>query len=193
MKIAIVTGASSGLGSEFVRQIRKQEKLDEIWVVARRKDRLTALEKELQTHLRIITGDLTKAETLREIEAMLWKEKPDVRILINAAGYGKIGSWRDIKRVDVDGMIDLNCKAAVAMTQITLPFMKRGARVLQICSTAAFQPFPYLRCLCGNESIFISLQQGTARGTLRYGNPCDRCLSLLDQGHRVHRAGKEEQ
>ena len=63
MKIAIVTGASSGLGSEFVRQIRKQEKLDEIWVVARRKDRLTALEKELQTHLRIITGDLTKAET----------------------------------------------------------------------------------------------------------------------------------
>ena len=49
MKIAIVTGASSGLGSEFVRQIRKQEKLDEIWVVARRKDRLTALEKELQT------------------------------------------------------------------------------------------------------------------------------------------------
>ena len=144
MKIAIVTGASSGLGSEFVRQIRKQEKLDEIWVVARRKDRLTALEKELQTHLRIITGDLTKAETLHEIEAMLWKEKPDVRILINAAGYGKIGSWRDIKRVDVDGMIDLNCKAAVAMTQISLPFMKRGARILQICSTAAFQPFQYL-------------------------------------------------
>ena len=134
MKIAIVTGASSGLGSEFVRQIRKQEKLDEIWVVARRKDRLTALEKELQTHLRIITGDLTKAETLREIEAMLWKEKPNVRILVNAAGYGKIGSWRDIKRVDVDGMIDLNCKAAVAMTQISLPFMKRGARILQILS-----------------------------------------------------------
>ena len=182
MKIAIVTGASSGLGSEFVRQIRKQEKLDEIWVVARRKDRLTALEKELRTHLRIITGDLTKAETLHEIEAMLWKEKPNVRILVNAAGYGKIGSWRDIKRVDVDGMIDLNCKAAVAMTQISLPFMKRGISAVSISE-----------CLCGNESIFISLQQGAARGTLRYGNPCDRCLSLLDQGHRVHRAGKEEQ
>lgn len=153
MKIAIVTGASSGLGSEFVRQIRKQEKLDEIWVVARRKDRLTALEKELQTHLRIITGDLTKAETLHEIEAMLWKEKPDVRILINAAGYGKIGSWRYIKRVDVDGMIDLNCKAAVAMTQITLPFMKRGARVLQICSTAAFQPFPYLSVYAATKAF----------------------------------------
>ena len=153
MKIAIVTGASSGLGSEFVRQIRKQEKLDEIWVVARRKDRLMTLEKELRTHLRIITGDLTKPETLREIEAMLWKEKPDVRILVNAAGYGKIGSWRDIKRVDVDGMIDLNCKAAVAMTQITLPFMKRGARVLQICSTAAFQPFPYLSVYAATKAF----------------------------------------
>lgn len=153
MKIAIVTGASSGLGSEFVRQIRKQEKLDEIWVVARRKDRLTALEKELQTHLRIITGDLTKAETLHEIEAMLWKEKPNVRILVNAAGYGKIGSWRDIKRVDVDGMIDLNCKAAVAMTQISLPFMKRGARILQICSTAAFQPFQYLSVYAATKAF----------------------------------------
>lgn len=153
MKIAIVTGASSGLGSEFVRQIRKQEKLDEIWVIARRKDRLMTLEKELRTHLRIITGDLTKPETLREIEAMLWKEKPDVRILVNAAGYGKIGSWRDIKRVDVDGMIDLNCKAAVAMTQISLPFMKRGARILQICSTAAFQPFQYLSVYAATKAF----------------------------------------
>jgi short-subunit dehydrogenase len=77
MKIAIITGASSGLGSEFVRQISRKEKLGEIWVIARRKGRLTALQKESQTHLRIITGDLTKPETLREIEAMLWKEKPE--------------------------------------------------------------------------------------------------------------------
>ena len=153
MKIAIITGASSGLGSEFVRQISRKEKLGEIWVIARRKGRLTALQKESQTHLRIITGDLTKPETLREIEAMLWKEKPDVRILVNAAGYGKIGSWRDIKRSDVDGMIDLNCKAAVAMTQITLPFMKRGARILQICSTAAFQPFPYLSVYAATKAF----------------------------------------
>lgn len=58
-----------------------------------------------------------------------------------------------IKRVDVDGMIDLNCKAAVAMTQITLPFMKRGARVLQICSTAAFQPFPYLSVYAATKAF----------------------------------------
>ena len=193
MKIAIVTGASSGLGSEFVRQIRKQEKLDEIWVVARRKDRLTALEKELQTHLRIITGDLTKAETLHEIEAMLWKEKPDVRILINAAGYGKIGSWRDIKRVDVDGMIDLNCQGGSCHdTDFSAIYETWGAYFADLfdCGISAV---PISECLCSNESIFISLQQGAARGTLRYGNPCDRCLSLLDQGHRVHREGKEEQ
>ena len=105
MKIAIVTGASSGLGSEFVRQIRKQEKLDEIWVVARRKDRLTALEKELQTHLRIITGDLTKAETLHEIEAMPLERKTECTYFSQCggirkdrflAGYQKSGcGWHD--------------------------------------------------------------------------------------------------
>lgn len=50
-------------------------------------------------------------------------------------------------------MIDLNCKAAVAMTQISLPFMKRGARVLQICSTAAFQPFPYLSVYAATKAF----------------------------------------
>ena len=190
MKIAIVTGASSGLGSEFVRQIRKQEKLDEIWVVARRKDRLTALEKELQTHLRIITGDLTKAETLHEIEAMLWKEKPDVRILINAAGYGKIGSWRDIKR----GWHDrLKLQGGSCHDTDHTAFYETRCACFADLFDRGISAVSISECLCGNESIFISLQQGAARGTLRYGNPCDRCLSLLDQGHRVHREGKEEQ
>ena len=181
MKIAIVTGASSGLGSEFVRQIRKQEKLDEIWVVARRKDRLTALEKELQTHLRIITGDLTKAETLREIEAMLWKEKPNVRILVNAAGYGKIGSWR----LKLQG-------GSCHDTDFSAIYETWGAYFADLfdCGISAVS---ISECLCGNESIFISLQQGTASGTLRYGNPGDCCLPLLDQGHRVYRTGKKEQ
>ena len=189
MKIAIVTGASSGLGSEFVRQIRKQEKLDEIWVVARRKDRLTALEKELQTHLRIITGDLTKAETLHEIEAMLWKEKPDVRILINAAGYGKIGSWRDIKRVD--DRLKLQ-GGSCHDTDFSAIYETWGAYFADLFDRG-ISAVSISECLCSNESIFISLQQGTASGTLRYGNPCDRCLPLLDQGHRVYRTGKKEQ
>ncbi len=144
MDIAIVTGASSGLGSEFVRQLEKERKLDEIWVIARRKERLKALQEQVQTRLRILPLDLTKPEAIGELEELLRRKKPRVHVLINAAGFGRIGSWREISREDCDGMIDLNCRAAVDITQAVLPFMRRGGRILQICSTAAFQPFPYL-------------------------------------------------
>ena len=65
-------------------------------------------------------------------------------MLVNAAGFGKIGSYEDISLQDCNGMIDLNCRAAVDMTQVSLPFMSGGSRILEICSTAAFQPFQYL-------------------------------------------------
>ena len=146
MNIAIVTGASSGLGAGYVRELDQgkliKEKLDEIWVIARREDRLCALGKEVQTPLRILPLDLRKNESLGILRALLSSLHPDVRFLINAAGYGKIGSWKDISLEDASGMIDLNCRAAVCMTQTVLPFMKKGARIMEICSTAAFQPFP---------------------------------------------------
>ena len=92
MNIAIVTGASSGLGSEFVRQLEKERKLDEIWVIARRKERLKALQEQVQTRLRILPLDLTKPEAIGELEELLHRKKPRVRVLINAAGFGRIGS-----------------------------------------------------------------------------------------------------
>ncbi len=144
MNIAIVTGASSGLGGEFVRQLdQKEEQLDEIWVVARREERLNALRDELSTPIRPIPLDLTEKESFQRIQKTLEEEQPDVRILINAAGLGKLGAWRDITLADSDSMIDVNCRAAVDMTQISLPYMSHGSRILEICSTAAFQPFPY--------------------------------------------------
>lgn len=152
-KIAIVTGASSGLGSEFVRQLDRSENLDEIWVIARRRERLLELQKKTKTPLRVISADLTNEDALREIEALLLKEQPRIRFLVNAAGFGKIGSWRDISRADADGMILLNCKAAVDVTRMSLPFMHRGSRILQICSTAAFQPFPYLGIYAASKAF----------------------------------------
>ena len=92
MKIAIVTGASSGMGREFVRQLGYFYKnLDEIWVIARRKERLEALVKESRVPLRIFAGDLQKKKVYKELRDSLEKEQPDLRMLVNSAGYGKIG------------------------------------------------------------------------------------------------------
>jgi short-subunit dehydrogenase len=153
VKTAIVTGASSGLGREFVKRLDRTEHLDEIWVIARRKERLATLEKQIKTELRVLPFDLTDKGSFEEIGALLEREQPDVQVLINAAGFGKIGSYRDISRTDCDNMIDLNCRAAVDMTQTVLPYMKKGARILEICSTSAFQPFQFLNVYAASKAF----------------------------------------
>ncbi|WP_404352420.1 SDR family NAD(P)-dependent oxidoreductase [Caproicibacterium sp. XB2] len=156
MQIAIVTGASSGLGREFVRQISETEPLDEIWVIARRETRLQQLAAEISSvQVRPVALDLTHQKSLQQLQALLQREKPDIRILVNAAGFGKMGSYADISRCDCDGMIDLNCRAAVDMTMLALPYMRKGARILEICSTAGFQPLPGLGVYAASKAFLL--------------------------------------
>ncbi len=154
MLIAIVTGASSGLGREYVRALDKRE-LDEIWVIARRRERLQALAEETATPLRILACDLTEPAVLRAIEEELAENHPIVKYLINAAGFGKIGSFSDIPTEELCSMIDLNCRAAVAITQMTLPYIPPTGRILQVCSCAAFQPIPFLNVYAASKSFLL--------------------------------------
>lgn len=154
-KIAIVTGASSGLGLEFVRQIGKREKLDEIWAIARREDRLNELCHTSSAAIRPIPLDLLKKESMEYLAAFLEKEKPDVRILVNAAGFGKFGTIHDLSLQETNDMIDLNCKAAVDITMIVLPYMNKNARILEICSGAAFQPLPGFNVYAATKSFLL--------------------------------------
>lgn len=153
MNIAMVTGASSGLGAEYVKQLDAAGCYNEIWVIARRKERLTALQREVKTRLRPLAYDLTDSQSFALLSALLKKHKPNVQMLINGAGFGKIGSYRDISVNQCSQMIDLNCKAAVALTQTVLPYMHRGGHILEICSTASFQPFPYLNVYSASKAF----------------------------------------
>ena len=156
MKIAIVTGASSGMGREFVRQLHAYIQPDEIWAIARRKSALEELSAETTIPIRPIVLDLGQQESFREFAALLQAEKPEVELLVNAAGFGKFGDFQAIPLEDDLGMIDLNCKALVAMTRITLPYMHRGSHILQLDSLSAFQPVPYFTTYGASKAFVLS-------------------------------------
>lgn len=158
-EIAVVTGASSGLGREYVKLIDErgkkhpEDRVDEIWVIARRKDRLEALGDEVQTPLRPVPLDLTDPDAVSRLLAMFEEEKPDIRMLVNSAGFGRIGSYADISQKDAGAMIDLNCRAPVLLCQAAVPYMSAGGRILNVCSTAGFSPFQYLGIYAASKSF----------------------------------------
>ena len=163
MKIAIVTGASSGMGREFVLQLENYVTVDEIWVIARRRDALEALKGKTKAALRPISLDLCEKESFDTLSALLEAEKPDVRLLVNAAGFGKFGAWDKISAEDDLKMIDLNCKALVAMTRLVLPHMGKNSHILQLDSLSAFQPVPYITTYGATKSFVLSYSRALNR------------------------------
>lgn len=156
MNIAVVTGASSGMGKEFVLQLSQYITVDEIWVIARREDALNALKTQCSLPVRPVVLDLCQDAAFAEYEALLKAEKPNVKLLVNAAGFGKFGSFQNIPLKDELRMIDLNCKALVAMTRLTLPYMTKGSHILQLDSLSAFQPVPYITTYGATKSFVLS-------------------------------------
>lgn len=165
MNIAIITGASSGLGREFALQICKKyaEDIEEIWLIARRREPLLALAKEL-SGTGICTGvampmDITDDSQMETLKEKLETEDLTVRYLVNAAGMAKIGGPFTSNRMDLLKMIDLNCRAAVNMTAICLPFCTKGSRILQVCSTAGFQPMQALNVYAASKAFLFRYSQ----------------------------------
>lgn len=161
MKIAIVTGASSGLGREFVRHLDTAG-LDEIWVNARRQDRLLSLQEEIRTKIRVIAGDISDDQTIGRIQELLETERPVVQFLFNNAGFGKMGGPSDLRLPDLQAMIRVNDLAAVTLTMACLPHMKRGSRIAQICSVAAFMPIPYLNVYAASKAFLYHYSRALA-------------------------------
>ncbi len=159
MKIAVITGASSGMGKDFVRMIDKIEDCDEIWAIARRREKLEELKSETGKLIRPVELDLSKQESLEEYEKMLKEADADICALVNAAGFGKFGKFTDIPLSEQLNMIDLNCKALMAITYLSLPYMKRGSRVYQLGSLSAFQPVPYIGVYGATKAFVLSFSR----------------------------------
>ncbi len=161
MKIAIVTGASSGLGEEYLKCLAcGYPEIEEIWIVARRADRLEKL-AESYKEKRIVPFplDLTDTDSFEKMKMKLENEKPDVKILINNAGFGTLGSFSEQELSSQTRMIDLNNRALTAITLITLPYMNKGSFVLNVCSIAAFAPTARMSVYCSTKSFVYSFSK----------------------------------
>ncbi len=138
---ALVTGASSGIGEQFARQLAARG--HDLVLVARRVDRLEALAAELPTEARVLACDLgAEAEALPAKVEQLGVE---VELLVNNAGFGTHGRFREIPAGRDAEMVRVNCEAVVILTRALLPAMVERGRggVIVVASTAGMQPLPY--------------------------------------------------
>lgn len=163
MNIAIVTGASSGMGREFVLQLSEYVKVDEIWAIARRAEALEALKAQVSTPVRPVCLDLLDSRSFETLRGMLEAETPNVNLLVNAAGFGKFGSYHKVSAEDDCRMIDLNCKALLLMTRLCVPYMAPGSHILELDSLSAFQPVPYITTYGATKAFVLSYSRSMNR------------------------------
>jgi short-subunit dehydrogenase len=161
---SLVTGASSGIGAAFARALRRRG--DKLILVARRADRLETLARELggPDVVAIVPVDLTQAEAVEEIARTVEAQGLVVETLVNNAGVGHTGRFLEEAPERILGMLDLNNRAAVAMTRRFVPGMvarKRGT-LINVVSTAAFQPVPYLAVYAASKAFLLSFTEGLA-------------------------------
>ncbi len=159
MRIAIVTGASSGIGEEFCRCLDSRG-LDSIWLVARRKDRLEALSDRLETDSRIFSLDLTDAGSIHALAGAIESDKPEISYLVNCAGFGTFGKVSEQSIDVINGMISLNCTALIDITAVCCPYLSADSAVIQVCSASAYLPLKELAVYAATKSMVHSFCDG---------------------------------
>ncbi len=160
MKIAVITGASSGIGEQFALKIDElRPEIEEIWLIARRKDKLLGLAEKIGKKVRVLALDITKDACLNEYVEQLKEVGAEVKILINNAGFGKLGDFDTISKNDNAGMVRLNCEALTLMTSLTLPFMDNGGEILNSCSIASFAPNTRMAVYSSTKAYVMSFSR----------------------------------
>jgi short-subunit dehydrogenase len=160
MKIAVITGASSGLGTEYAKAVDKmRNNIDEIWLLARREDKLTEVASLLKTKTRTVKCDITNEQQINDFVELLKSENAEITLLINNAGFGKLGYFYDISTEDNAGMIRLNCEALTVMASVCLPFMKEQSEIINTCSIASFAPNSRMAVYSSTKAFVMSFSR----------------------------------
>lgn len=160
MKIVIVTGASSGIGAEFVRQLDHSfQRIDEIWMISRDRKKMEEISTHLDNKARVFPLDLLSKEDRTIFKETLAIEKPGICMLINCAGFGLMGEFISLDLEEQLEMIDLNCKVLTEITYFSLPYLVRNGRILQVASSAAFAPQANFAVYAATKSYVLSFSR----------------------------------
>ena len=161
MSIAIITGASAGLGRSFFHSLqRRHPELSGIWLIARRRERLEELAADSPIPVTVLPLDLIDPASYDVLGEKLAAENASVKILINNAGVGELDNVADSTWPVQSRMVDLNCRALTAVTTVTLPYMERGGFVLNVCSIASFCPNTRMTVYSSTKAYVMSFTKG---------------------------------
>ena len=169
MRIAVITGASAGIGREFVYAVDRQMRFDEIWVIARREERLRELGEKCRNTIRPVPLDLAETENVERYRQLLEKEKPEIALLINAAGCGVFGPFAEKELDKLLMSARLNALSLTAMCHVSLPYMKAGSAILNMGSNSAWQPVPYQAVYGASKSYVLNLSRAMGRELKKSG------------------------
>ena len=161
--IAVITGASSGMGRRFAETVETWGRFDEIWAIARRSDRLEELRDTVPFPVRPVPLDLSDRGSYAEYAQLLKQESPQVALLINASGFGKFRAVMDTPLEVNLNMADVNCIAVMALCQLTVPYMSAGSQIINMGSVAAFQPIPYIGVYGATKALVVSYSRALNR------------------------------
>ena len=180
MKIAIITGASSGIGKEFAIQLSQKTDFDEIWLVARRIDLLQAIASELNSKIkkqlfRPVAIDICGKDGVLKFKQFLLTENEihktsdnkdenglEIKLLINNAGFGTYGPFEETSVERQMEMIDLNCTSLTGICGEALPFLKKGSVIINTSSLAAFMPLGNFAVYAASKSYVLSFSVALA-------------------------------
>ena len=162
--IIVVTGASSGMGRAFAKRIVKKEKVDEIWVIARRLNLLEELKDEIKEceviPLKIDLRDQTQIDIYKK---RLEEEKPNIKVLGLCAGFGKFAHFEEVDMQTSIDMVDVNFKAYMIMTYLSLPYMHEYSNIMMIASDSSIQPVPYQNVYGATKAAVLSFARALNR------------------------------
>ena len=158
MNIAIISGASSGIGYAIAKEIDALG-YDEIWLIASNEEKLIKSSKELKSKTRIFALDLSKKDSLDSFSSVLKSENPNVMHLVSSAGVGYNGDFKDISREMIQKMANINVRALTELTAIVLPYVKEGGKIIHIASSAGFMPQPSFAVYSATKSYVISFSR----------------------------------